>query len=144
MPVSHCIDDEKKLSITRVHGNPELAELIEALSAYLHGIKSKPHLSYYNELLDLSDSSGVNVGSFNISKLADIAASGDDSSQKTKLAILVTRPITTGFAKMYAACRNSSKKNNKEAKVFSSKLDAMAWLTEQDDGDFKKVSNRND
>lgn len=121
MTAHHQIDHESKLIATYWDGNVADNKFISALKQYQTEIKNKSDLCSYNEIVDLSCISTINLNVKEIMTLADIAARSDLAIGKNKLALVVSSNIAFSFGMMYSGYRKLLSKSNKEVKVFKKK-----------------------
>jgi hypothetical protein len=128
MPVLHKIDDEAKLITTIWSGDANDNELSDALADYQQNIKSLPLYASYNEILDFSGASNFSLSSEGIKKLAYMASMNDPPGVKTKLAIVVNKPIAYGLARMYQIYRSLLPSGSKEVRVFKNYQDCLEWI----------------
>lgn len=128
MPVQHKIDDDAKLITTVWSGDAVDSELLDALSKYQQNIKSLPQYASYNEIVDFSGASNFLLSSEGIKKLAHMASIKDPQGVKTKLAIVVNKPIAFGLARMYEIYRSLLPSGSKEVRVFKNYQDCLQWI----------------
>jgi hypothetical protein len=128
MPVLHKIDDDAKLITTIWSGDAVDSELSDALAKYLQNIKSLPLYVSYNEIVDFSGASNFLLSSEGIKKLAHMASIKDPQGVKTKLAIVVNKPIAFGLARMYEIYRSLLPSGSKEVRVFKNYQDCLKWI----------------
>jgi len=130
MAVKHDIDDEAQLITTTLSENAIDSDLIDALKHYFSEVKNQPQYEQYNEIIDLRKIKGIQIDTNDIRELAQISATHDRSSSKTKLAIIASSILAFGFAKIYEIARKLNAKNSKEVRVFKNKEDALSWISE--------------
>ena len=128
MPVQHKIDDDAKLITTIWSGNADDNELSDALAKYQQNIKSLPRYASYNEIVDFSGASNFSLSAEGIKKLAYMASMNDTQGVKTKLAIVVNRPLAYGLARMYEIYRSLLPSDSKEVRVFKNYQDCLEWI----------------
>ena len=133
MPVQHKIDDDAKLITTVWSGDAVDSELLDALSKYQQNIKSLPQYASFNEIVDFSGASNFLLSSEGIKKLAHMASIKDPQGVKTKLAIVVNKPIAFGLARMYEIYRSLLPSGPKEARVFKNYQDCLQWIESKGD-----------
>lgn len=133
MPVLHKIDDDAKLITTIWSGDAVDSELLDALAKYLQNIKSLPLYASYNEIVDLTGASNFLLSSDGIKKLAHLASIYDPQGVKTKLAIVVNKPIAFGLARMYEIYRSLLPSGSKEVRVFKNYQDCLQWIGSKGD-----------
>lgn len=76
----------------------------------------------------MCDADNFDLSSEDIIKLGEIAAMSDQSSIKTRLAIIVNSALAYGLSRMYAIYRSLNPKTTKEVDVFRNRADGLAWL----------------
>ena len=135
MPALHKIDNDMKLITTTWSGEAVDSELIDALTKYQQDIKSKPEYCSYNEIVDFSQAIDFKLSSDGLRRLVQIAAHGDVRGVKTKLAIIVSKPVAYGLARMYEAYRTFVPGVSKEVRVFRDYKNALGWISGESDPD---------
>lgn len=128
MTAHHQTDNESKLITTFWDGNIADNKFIDALKYYQKEIKNNTDLCSYNEMVDLSCVSAIQLNVKEIMSLADIAAKSDSDTHKTKLALVVSSNMAFSFGVMYKGYRNLISKSNKKVGVFKKRADALLWL----------------
>jgi len=104
---------------------------IDALKKYHHDIKAQAGLCSYNEIVDFSCVSKIDLSVKEILLLASIAVQSDIPTSKTKLALVVSSNMAFCFAKMYKKYRSTFKESNKELGVFRVSTDALGWVNKE-------------
>ena len=127
MPAIHSIDHDAKLIATLWSGSTTDRELSEALSQYHRQIREFDYVSY-NQLLDFSGVESIHITVAGIRHLAHTAVGTDVAGRRTKLAIVVDRPVAFGLARMYATYRGLVPGQSKEVAVFRERGEALDWL----------------
>jgi hypothetical protein len=127
MPAAHSIDDNAKLIATVWTGAITDLELSEALEQYHRQIREFDYLSY-SQLLDFGEAERIQLTVAGIRHLAHLAVGTDVPGRKTKLAIVVDRPVAYGLARMYATYRGLVPGQSKEVAVFRERGKALKWL----------------
>jgi hypothetical protein len=135
MPVQHKIDDDAKLITTIWSGDANDKELSDALADYQQNIKSLPLYASYNEILDFSGASNLSLSSEGIKKLAYMSSMNDQPGVKTRLAIVVNKPIAYGLARMYQIYRSLLPSGSKDVRVFKNYQDCLEWIGSKRDSD---------
>jgi hypothetical protein len=133
MPAHHAIDNDKKLITTTWTGEAVDNELIDALTKYQVDIRSRPEYHTYNDIVDFSTVNSFRLSTEGIVKLAQIAAKTDVLGIRTKLAIIVKKPIAYGLGRMYETYRSIIPSGLKEVHVFMKHGDALAWIENKHD-----------
>lgn len=128
MPVKHSIDKKNEIIITTWEGNANDAELIKAMRAYQEDVQGQPENINYNEILDFSQVTDIDVTIEGIKSVGKIAAETDQYNTHRKLAIIAPTNLTYYFARMYKALRSLPRKSSKDVKIFTDKNDATEWV----------------
>ncbi len=128
MPANHHIDNKAQLIITTWEGEAHDAEFIEAIKKYQNNIQNHPDNINYNEVVDLSNVTGMKLTTEGIKNIGLIASTTDHIEVNRKLAIIVNSNLAFGLARMYEVYRSFSKKSHKEICVFKTKKDAFEWI----------------
>ncbi len=128
MAVNHEIDQTNQLIITTWTGEASDNEFIDALTRYQHDIKGSSDYQSFNELLDFSQISEMNLTTKGLITLGIIARKTDNEHVKSRLAIVVNSTLSFGLAQMYITYRNLDPSSHKELNVFKNKADALSWL----------------
>ena len=128
MTVQHEIDKNSSLITTILSGEATDSKLIEALSKYQQTIKNQPDYDSFNEIVDCSKVSTFKLSTDGIKELVEIAAQTDIKGIKTKLAIIVTRPVAYGVARLYTIYRSLQPHVVKEVRIFMKYDDALKWV----------------
>ena len=128
MPARHIIDDQKKLITTIWSGAAIDSDLIAALCKYKEEIIMKGGYHSYNEILDFTGVDNYKVTVEGIKQLAQIAVSTDVAGIKTKLAIIVTKPVAFGLGRMYQTYRSLMPGEGKEVCIYRTHREALEWV----------------
>ena len=128
MPANHHIDNNAQLIITTWEGEAHDIEFIDAIKKYQKDIQNHPDYINYNEVVDLSNVTGMKLTTEGIKTIGQIASTTDHNEINRKLAIIVSSVVAFGIARMYEAYRSFSKKANKEIRVFKTEKDAFEWV----------------
>lgn len=128
MLANHYIDNKAKLIITTWEGVARDFEFIEAIKKYQNEIQNHPDNINYNEVVDLSNITGMKLTTEGIKNIGEIAATTDHIEVNRKLAIIVSSNLAFGLARMYEAYRSFTINSHKEICVFKSKKDAFEWV----------------
>jgi len=129
MSVEHIIDHDARLIITAWTGAASEQSLADALRNYQQTIKASRECQSYNELLDFSLITDVELSARGMIALSRLAQQSDRSDMWTRLALLVSSPLAFGLAKMYVAYRSLVPGSHKDLSVFRIRSDALAWLS---------------
>ncbi len=134
MPVQHSIDHSTKIITTTWSGEAADIELIEALLKYQQNIKNQSEFCSFSEIVDFRTVSVFKLSPEGLLRLAQIAAGTDVPGVKTKLAIVVSKPVAFGFGRMYEAYRSLIPHiGGKEVRVFKDINDALEWIERNSD-----------
>lgn len=128
MPVKHFIDKANEIIVTTWEGSANDADLIKAMRAYQEDIQGHPDNVNYNELLDFSEVSDIDVTIEGVKSVGRIAAETDQENAHRKLAIVAPTNLTYYFARMYKTLRSLPRKSSKDVKIFTDTSDAAEWL----------------
>ena len=131
MTAHHDIDHDLKLITTFWDSNIADNKLIDALNNYQKEIKSQEEMYSYNEIVDLSCVSSMQLSVDEIIKLAKIASGSDSTTNKTKAALVVSSNIVFSFGMIYKGYRKLISKSNKEVNVFKNQAEALAWINKE-------------
>ena len=104
------------------------AEVIDALHKYHRNITSQPAYRAYNELVDFTQASELQLTAHCIVELSRMASKTDSHGVKTKLAIVVSSNLGYGLGRMYQTYRNMMPGTKKELGVFRNLRDALEWI----------------
>ena len=129
MPAQHYIDNSMKLITTTWIGRATDSELIDALAKYQRDIRSRPEYYSYDEILDFSTASSLELSHEGIRTLAHMAVTTDVQEVRTRLAIIVNSPLAFGLGRMYEAYRDLVPGGVKKVRVFRNNDDALQWIT---------------
>jgi hypothetical protein len=125
MPIAYKIYHDQQLVVTQCRGHLTGEEMFE----YQQGAWSRPEISGYNELVDLSEVVELVAPRVNKAReLADLSASMDDPGKASRFAIVAVTELQFAMGRMYTAWRNSDHRTSKQAQVFRSRPEALDWL----------------
>ena len=128
MPATHRIDNTDKLLITTWTGKATDAELIDALKKYQENYLCHPDYINYNEVVNFSDATEVQLTTMGLKNIGEIATTTDQAHIKKKLAFIVSSNKAYFLARMYIAYRSLFQKSNKEIRVFTKEDVAFWWI----------------
>ena len=128
MSAHHQIDRELKLITTFWDSNTADNKFIDALNFYLKEVRNEADLCTYNELVDCSCVSNIELSVKDILALVNIAVKSDSTTSKTRLAIVVSSNMALSFGKMYGAFRTRLLNSTKVVNVFKSQAEALNWI----------------
>jgi len=124
MPITYRIDSIQRVVFTTVTGDLDAQQMY----TYQEEVWSRLELAGYSELVDMT-----NVGRIiepapdKVHRLAALAA-GMDVAHPSKFAVAAPSDLAYGLARMYVSVRETVKCSNREAGVFRSRAEALAWL----------------
>ena len=96
---------------------------------YQREVWSRNDVTGFNELLDLSAVEQIDLTSTDsIEEFARLAVSMDIPATATRFAIVAPTDLMFGLGRMYEAYRNRNEQSTKQARVFRSRSEALAWL----------------
>jgi hypothetical protein len=126
MKIEYQVDHEQQLVLAKAR--KVLAE--DDIFNYQREVWSRNDVVGYNELLDLSEVERVELTSTDsIEEFARLAVSMDVPATATRFAIIAPTDLMFGLGRMYEAYRNLNEQSTKQAQVFRSRHEAMAWLS---------------
>ncbi|MDH5387845.1 MAG: STAS/SEC14 domain-containing protein [Gammaproteobacteria bacterium] len=128
MPAIHTIDNEIRLLITIWEGVACDLDFIKAIKKYQNDIQNHPDYISYNEVVDFTKVTGVELSIEGIKNIGLIASTTDLNDVNRKLAIIVSSNLAYGLARMYEAYRSFEKKAHKEIRIFKNEKDAFEWV----------------
>ena len=131
MPIKHHINHESHLILTSVMGEASDVEFIHAIEKYQKDIKNRPDYLNFNEIVDLSAVTNMQITTRGIMTISSIASEADREGEQTKLALIVNSSLAYGMARMYCMYRSFNPKANKDVRVFKNKSDAYQWIEHQ-------------
>jgi hypothetical protein len=126
MNIEYQINHEQQLVLAKAQ--KVLAE--DDIFNYQREVWSRNDVVGYNELLDLSEVERVELSSTDsIEEFARLAISMDVPTTATRFAIIAPTDLMFGLGRMYEAYRNLNEQSTKQACVFRSRSEALAWLS---------------
>ena len=131
MTAHHQIDHNSKLITTFWDSNTADNKLIDSLKNYQKEIKNQEEVYSYNEIVDFSLISSIQLNVNEIIQLTKIASLSDSATKKTKLALIFGSNMAFSFGMMYKAYRNLLSKSNKEVNVFKNQAEALTWINKE-------------
>ena len=127
MPIEYHIDHARRLVVARARGRVDGSDL----DAYQAEVWSKPEVSGYNELVDMTEVSELhapkNVGA-TMENLAAVSAASDTPEIPTKFAIVASAELAFGLGRMYQSIRELERRSTKEVGVFRTLPEALSFL----------------
>ena len=128
MPAEHRIDTTNKIITTIWSGEATDSALLDALSTYQQDIiRQFDHYSY-DEIVDFSEASSFELTTAGIVNIVRLAVNTDVQEVKTKMAIIVSKPLAYGLGRMYAIYRSLVPRGSKEVRVYNNHRDALEWI----------------
>ncbi|HEV8377164.1 MAG TPA: hypothetical protein VGR38_13120 [Candidatus Polarisedimenticolia bacterium] len=125
MPIDYSIDHGRRLVLAR--GIGILTD--EDVFRYQGEVWSRADVSGYDELMDMSKVKQVALPSVKrVRKLAQLSAGMDAGPAGSKFAIVAPSDLAFGLGRMYEMYREMEARSNKEAGVFRSLGEALAFL----------------
>ena len=129
MPIEFDIDHERRLVTARGRGTVTH----EDVYAYQVRVWGKADVVGYDELVDMSGVEEISIPSMDsIPRLADLAARMDPPDMSSKLAIVAKDDFAFALGRMYETYRGLDPRSTKEARVFRSLPEALAYLGSKD------------
>jgi len=128
MPATHHIDNESRLILTVWEGEATDSEFIEALKKYLDEIQSDPEYIYYNEIVNLTEATPVNLSIRGLLAIGRIAAQAEKRIPGKKMALIIDSDFAIGLANMYIFYRNMGDESRKKIAVFKKEGEAYKWV----------------
>jgi len=125
MPITYRIDHVLRLVDAAGHGT----FTDEDVFGYQRTVWSRPDVSGYDELMDMTDVKGIVPPSVErVRHLASVAAEMESSSSHSKFAIVAPTDIAFGLGRMFQAFRESQGEGTRNVRVFRTKDEAMVFL----------------
>ena len=128
MPANHHIDNKAQLIITTWEGEARDIDFIEAIKKYQKDIQKHPDYSSYNEVVDLTEITGIKLTTEGLETIGSIASTTDQKEINRKLALIVSSSLAYGLARMYEVYRRYAKSAHKEICIFKNKKEAFEWV----------------
>src|SRR5262249_19106937 len=125
MPLEHRIDHHRRIVFTRASGTLTDHELF----AYQREVWSRPEVSGYDELVDMTDVEHVaDASPTGMVRLATLSAGMAVHAPATRFAIVAPRDFEFGLGRMYGAHREMDSRSTKRVGVFRTRPEALEWL----------------
>jgi hypothetical protein len=125
MPIQFQIDHDRRLVLARGYGVLSYHEVFK----YQREVWSSPDVDGYNELMDMTDITKIDLPSRdNMQQLAELAAGMDNPFTPSKFAIVAPGDEAFGLARMYQTYRSMVDGGNKTVGVFRTRAEAFAFL----------------
>jgi hypothetical protein len=125
VPIDFEIDHERRLVTARGRGTVSYDEVY----SYQLQVWGKANVAGYDELVDMSGVEEIAIPSMDsIPKLATLSAQMDTPDVTSKLAIVVKDDFAFALGRMYETYRGLDPRSTKQARVFRSLPEALAYL----------------
>jgi hypothetical protein len=125
VPLDYEIDYARRLVTARARGVLGHEDVI----SYQLGVWSKPEVAGFDELVDMTEVVEIAIPSMDaIPRLANLAARMDPPSRKSRLAIVAPTDYVFALGRMYETYRGIDPLSTKEARVFRTMAEALAFL----------------
>ena len=132
MPLRFRIDHNRRLVMARGYGVLTHQQIFR----YQHEVWSNPEVDGYNELLDFTDVTKIDLPSGEkIQELAELASDMDNPFTPSKFAIVAPGDEAFGVGRMYQTYRGLMAKGTKTVGVFRSQAEAFDFLGIQEEPD---------
>src|SRR5262245_37089787 len=125
MPIGYRVDHEARLVVAAGHGL-----LIDSdVFSYQREVWSRTDVMGYDELIDMTRVTHIAVPSADrVRDLATLAARMDDTSSRTRLAIVASTDVAFGLGRMFQSYRQLDLRTTKDVGIFRTMEDALAFL----------------
>lgn len=125
MPIEYTIDHTRRLVMATGRGTLTGEDIF----GYQKDVWSRPEVSGYNELMDMTDVEKIDLRSVeHIKRLAELSASMDTTASQSKFAIVAPGDYAFGLGRMYESYRRLEGRSTKQVGVFRSHGEAMEFL----------------
>ncbi len=125
MPITCRFDLQRRLVIARASG----VLTGEDIAGYQAEVWARPEAADFDELIDMSDATGVALRSpADMREVAARAAANDAPVVTSRLAIVAPQNSVYGLARMYEAYRNMAGEGQKKVAVFRNLEEALLFL----------------
>lgn len=125
MPIEYTIDHTRRLVMATGRGTLTGEDIF----GYQKDVWSRPEVSGYNELMDMTDVEKIDLRSVeHIKQLAELSASMDTTASQSKFAIVAPGDYAFGLGRMYESYRRLEGRSTKQVGVFRSHGEAMEFL----------------
>ena len=128
MPATHHIDNESELIITVWEGEATDSEFIMALKKYHKDIQSDPRYAGYNEIVNLTKATPMNLTISGLLTIGRMATDAERRVHNKKMALIVGTDFAWSLANMYVFYRNMGDDKRKKIAVFRTEQEAYEWL----------------
>jgi len=124
MSIAYRVDHEARVVVAVGQGILTEADFIE----YQREVWSRPDVAVYSELGDLSRVTKIDMASHQIQNLARAAASMDERTSNSRLAIVAPGDLSFGLSRMFQAHRELTTQSTRGVGVFRTIEEALAFL----------------
>jgi hypothetical protein len=125
VPIDFDIDHERRLVTARGRGTVSYDDVY----SYQLQVWGKADVVGYDELVDMSGVEEISIPSMDsIPRLASLSAQMDSPDVTSKLAIVVKDDFAFALGRMYETYRGLDPRSTKQARVFRSLPEALAYL----------------
>ena len=115
MPITYLIDQAQRLVTARGYGLFAAGDVF----GYQREVWSRPEVAGYDEIIDMTDVTAVDLPSAQrIRDLASVAAGMDVASRSSRFAIVAPTDLTYGLGRMFQVYREAESRSTKEVGVF--------------------------
>jgi hypothetical protein len=125
MPIAYRIDHDRHLVLVRPGGTLTETDLF----SYQREVWSRPELAGYNELIDMSHVTGMQLPTVEqMRTLAALSSSMDDHTAASRFAIFAPSDLAFGAGRMYEALRDLQSESTRRVGVFRTLTEALEFL----------------
>jgi hypothetical protein len=125
LPIEFSIDHERRLVLAKGRGT----FTDEDVFSYQREVWSRPEVSGYNELIDMSEVKQIALPSIErVRDLAKHSASMDAEKAPSKFAIVAPSDMAFGLGRMYEMYRDLQARSTKQVAVFRTLKEALEFL----------------
>ena len=125
MPIEYTIDHTRRLVAATARGTLTGEDIF----GYQKDVWSRPEVSGYDELMDMTDVEKIDLRTVDrIKQLAELSASMDTTAAQSRFAIVAPGDYAFGLGRMYESYRRLEGRSTKQVGVFRSHAEAMAFL----------------
>ena len=127
MPYKHVIHQQERYVEVCFLGEMR----VESVLLYLQEVwLGKSEIAGFSELVDLREVTSVNMNTGQLAKIVDSGRALDDSSQRSKIALIVEDSFCFFKSELYKTLQQLYPASNKEVEIFKGKVQARQWLLE--------------
>jgi hypothetical protein len=129
LPIEFSIDHERRLVLAKGRGT----FTDEDVFSYQREVWSRPEVSGYNELIDMSEVKQIALPSIErVRDLAKLSASMDAEKTASEFAIMAPSDLAFGLGRMYEMYRDLQERSTKQVAVFRTLKEALEFLGGED------------